>query len=256
MPVVRDFIDSARISAAARDVDGYLDVLPPDDELAPAARQPRTPAQFAMRNRVVAAIYQRWWRPAGGLLCGLPAPRGEGEQRLANEMLGLPGERLVLDVACGPGNFTRGFAEALTGDGYAIGVDASRPMLSRAVRDNDTERAGYLHADARDLPFADGTFPSVCCFAALYLVPEPFTVLAELVRVLAPDGRLALMTSCLSEQPVVSEMQLLAGKAIGVRMFGRNEISAALREHGLVDIRRRFAGAAQYVSARKPPQDP
>ena len=66
------------------------------------------------------------------------------------------------------------------------------PGVTKAVADNSGPRVGYVRGDARRLPFADGSFDAVCCYAALYLVPEPFTVLSELLRVLAPGGRLAV----------------------------------------------------------------
>lgn len=59
-------------------------------------------------------------------------------------------------------------------------------MLTRAVLDNSTPRTCYVRGDARALPFADATFDAVCCFGALYLMPEPFRVAHEMVRVLRP----------------------------------------------------------------------
>ena len=50
-------------------------------------------------------------------------------------------------------------------------------------------------ASATDLPFRDGSFDAVCCFAALYLIEEPLRAVAEIARVLAPGGRVALLSS-------------------------------------------------------------
>jgi hypothetical protein len=52
-------------------------------------------------------------------------------------------------------------------------------MLPRAVLDNSGPRACYERGDARKLPFGDETFDAVCCFGALYLMPEPFRVALE-----------------------------------------------------------------------------
>jgi hypothetical protein len=46
--------------------------------------------------------------------------------------------------------------------------------------------------------------------------------------------------------------QTVAGRASGLRMFDRDEITGALRSHGLVDIDQRLTGMAQTVSARRP----
>ena len=53
-----------------------------------------------------------------------------------------------------------------------------------------------MHADELRLPFDDGAFHAVCCFAALHRISEPIGVLREMVRVLAPRRRIALLTSC------------------------------------------------------------
>jgi hypothetical protein len=143
-------------------------------------------------------------------------------------------------VACGPGNFTHVFAGALTGDGLAVGLDASAPMLARAVRENLVPRVAYLRADARRMPFPDASFDAVCCYAALYLVPEPFTVLVEMLRVLAPGGRIALMTSYRGSWEPQRAVRTMLGWASGVRMFDRDELTGILRASGLVDIQQQL----------------
>jgi len=64
------------------------------------------------------------------------------------------------------GNFTGFFVGKLAGDGFVIGLDNSLPMIERAIRDNGGARAVYMRADALSLPFDDGSFDVVCCFAA------------------------------------------------------------------------------------------
>lgn len=78
---------------------GYLDVLG-ESTAAPVP----TLAQLAMNNSFVATVYEQLWRPmsfylASGVTTG-------AEQRRAATALGLRGATTLLDVACGPGNFT------------------------------------------------------------------------------------------------------------------------------------------------------
>jgi SAM-dependent methyltransferase len=225
---------------------GYLDLLGDEDPTG------GLPAQRLMLSRALPLIYQRLWRPLGGrLLMGLTGPSTSEEHRLALEMLSIAPGDLVLDVACGPGNFSRDFAAAV-GDGLVVGIDASASMLDVAVRDTKADNVAYVRGDACALPFRDGSFDAVCCFAALYLIERPLLALAEIVRVLAPGGRLALLTSCnRGPLPTRTANALVRGLS-GVRVFGPDEVTGALSAAGLVEIEQRLAGLAQFVSARKP----
>jgi ubiquinone/menaquinone biosynthesis C-methylase UbiE len=73
-------------------------------------------------------------------------------------------------------------------------------MLTRAVLDNSGSRTCYVRGDAHHLSFGDETFDAVCCFGALYLITEPFQVADEMVRVLKPRDRIAILTSCAREE--------------------------------------------------------
>src|SRR3954471_7034472 len=161
---------------AAASVEGYLDLLA--DEPAP---EPTGAAQNLMLTRAVPAIYERWWRPALGRVAkGVLGPGMADEHRIARLLLGLtPGDG-VLDVACGPGNFTRGFARSVGPDGLSVGIDLSETMLARGVHDTRAEKldqVAYVRGDAAELPFRDQSFDAVCCFAALHLFADPMRAL-------------------------------------------------------------------------------
>jgi SAM-dependent methyltransferase len=236
-PVRRDPLDASQ---------GYLDLLGRTDPTGTHL------GQRLMVSRALPLIYQRFWRPFGGrLLMGLTGPGTGEEHRMALSMLSIqPGDR-VLDVACGPGNFTRDFALA-AGDGLVVGIDASAPMLDVAVRETDAANVAYLRGDAGALPFRDGSFDAVCCFAALYLIEEPMRALAEIVRVLAPGGRVAILTSCHRGPLPAGATNAVVRRLSGVRIFARDELVRALVDDGLVEVDRRVTGLAQFLSARKP----
>jgi len=200
----------------------------------------------------VPAIYERWWRPAlGRAVKGLLGPRMADEHRIARLLLGLvPGDG-VLDVACGPGNFTREFARIVGEDGLALGVDTSPTMLARAVADTDERAAAFIRADAADLPFRDQSFDAASCFAALHLFADPHAALDEMTRVLTPGGRIALFTSCNTHSAPARAVAALASTSSGMRLFERDELTEALRERGFVDVRRRVTGMTQFVGGRK-----
>lgn len=222
--------------------DGYLDLLGDDDPTGAG------PGQRLMVSRALPLIYERLWRPLGGrLLMGALGPSMIGERRMALEMLDIAPGETVLDVACGPGNFSRAFARAAGADGLVVGLDASRTMLAQAARDE----VAYVRGDAGDLPFRDGAFDAVCCFAALYLIEAPLRAVDEIVRVLAPGGRVALLSSVGRGPVPAAATDVLVRGLSGIRVFGRDELTGALRAHGLTDVRQRLSGFAQFVSARR-----
>jgi len=241
-----DLVQPARRPARLQMRDGYLDLLGDED---PTGSHP---GQRLMARRVLPLIYERLWRPLGGrLLMGAMGPGMSGEYRIALEMLSLSGGERVLDVACGTGSFTRSFARA-AGDGVVVGLDASRTMLARAVQETDADNVVYLRGDAGALPFRDGSFDAICCFAALYLIDRPMRAVDEIARVLAPAGRVALLSRC-NRGPLPAVITSPLVKSLtGVRVFGRDDLTRALAARGLIDVQQRVSGVAQFVAARKP----
>jgi SAM-dependent methyltransferase len=229
--------------------DGYLDVAGHDLDQAGLARE-------LMQTTALSKVYERWWRPAMGRVAkGVLGPGMADERRIARLLLGLSRGDGVLDVACGPGNFARDFARAVGQEGLVVGIDASRPMLERAVR--ETNEAGlrnavFVHGDASMLPFRDASFDAVCCFAALNLFAEPFEALDQMTRVLTPGGRIAIFTSCRSRTPALGGLESALTARSGLRMFGQDEVVAALRERGFDDVSQRVSGLTQFVGARLP----
>ena len=178
------------------------------------------------------------------------------EHRIARLLLGLrPGDG-VLDLACGPGNFSREFARVVGPDGLVVGFDASRVMLERGVR--DTRASGetnicFVHGDAGALPFRDSSFDGACCFAALHLFDRPFEALDELRRVLTPGGHIAILTSCRSRSAAFRTYEQLVGLGSGMRLFEPDEITEALRARGFGEIEQRISGFVQFVGGRCEP---
>jgi SAM-dependent methyltransferase len=225
---------------------GYLDLLPADLESTGAT-------QDLMTTRLVPAIYERYWRPALARVAkGVTGPGMAEEVRIARLLLGLGPGDVVLDVACGPGNFSREFAKAVGDDGLVVGIDASRTMLERGAADlvaAGLANLALIRGDATQLPFGDASFDAVCCFAALHLFADPSAGLDEMRRMLAPGGRIALMTS-VRRKLTLPPLKPVVERASGMRMFESDEIVRALQERGFTDVRQRLAGVVQFVGGR------
>lgn len=223
-------------------VDGdYLDVLGERDPIGPHR------GQQVFRSRVLPKFYERFWRPAvSRFFLGLSGPGAAKEQRIALAMLDVHAGDQVIDVGCGPGNYTRPLAQA-AGEGLTIGLDASEAMVAAAAKRGGGENLAYLRGDACALPFEDGSFDIACSVGVIHMVDEPLVALGEMVRLLAPGGRLLVLASC-------ARRDRQRGVRGGVTIFGRDELTGALRGHGLEDVEQRVIRRGQFVAAQKPSQ--
>jgi ubiquinone/menaquinone biosynthesis C-methylase UbiE len=90
-----------------------------------------------------------------------------------------------------------------------VGVEPSEPMLRRARRRaEDLGRAvTIVQAPAERLPFDAQTFDTAVSLAVLCTVADPARALAELRRVLRPDGRLLFLEHVRSPDPRTARRQ-------------------------------------------------
>jgi SAM-dependent methyltransferase len=225
-------------------VDGYLDVMGD-------AQVPQTTGQRVMGSTVLPMIYERLWRPV--LFWGFTARNTAQEDRRKLGLLDVQPGDTVLDVACGPGNTTRTLVAAVGADGLAVGVDSSATMLAQAVRETARDSpVGYVRADAVDLPFDDGTFDAVSCYGALYLMDDPFGSLREMIRLLKPGGRIAVLTTCARGPAPARRLEVRASHLAPLRLFDVDEVTDVMHEAGLVDVTRNVSAASQTVGGRRP----
>jgi SAM-dependent methyltransferase len=104
----------------------------------------------------------------------------------------LPDEGHILEVGCGEGSNMDVLAapgRRFTGcdlSGLALG-------LARDAAPTDGSRS-FTRGEGEALPFADGTFAAVMGISLLEHLPRPETVIAEMARVVAPGGRLLLLS--------------------------------------------------------------
>jgi ubiquinone/menaquinone biosynthesis C-methylase UbiE len=102
------------------------------------------------------------------------------------------GVRRVLDVGCGPGQFTILVAEALP-DAEVCGIDLAPTMVELARRHAAvSSAAGRLRfevADSANLPFRERHFDAVLSSGSIKHWGDPVAGLREIHRVLVPGGR-------------------------------------------------------------------
>ncbi len=102
----------------------------------------------------------------------------------------------ILEVGCGAGILA---VELARRGAIATGIEvASRGVLfgSRLARRMDISRASFGVADGEDLPFRDASCDLVISSEVLEHFLRPEKALAEMRRVLKPEGRLLITTPC------------------------------------------------------------
>jgi SAM-dependent methyltransferase len=217
----------------------YLDVLGGSDPIGPHR------GQQVFRSKMLPKIYERFWRPLVlRAFVGPSGPNAAEERRMALAALAIEAGDQVLDVGCGPGNYTRHLARA-AGDGLTLGLDASESMVAAAAKRGGGENLAYLRGDACALPFGDESFDAVCSVGVIHMVEDPLGAVAEMARVLAPGGRLVVLASC--RRPGKPRR-----KRAGMTIFARDDLTDALAGHGLIEVEQQVIGRGQVVSAHKP----
>lgn len=105
-----------------------------------------------------------------------------------------PGDR-VLELAAGPGSLGAKWSALVGPTGTVVLSDIAPAMVDVARRRNAA--SGNVEAtvlDASAIDRADDAFDVVACRMGLMFTPDPSVALAEMYRVLAPDGRFGALT--------------------------------------------------------------
>jgi len=130
--------------------------------------------------------------PSAGMYDALVAQFLEGfYARVASEMAAAHPGGNVLEVGSGPGRLAVQLAREAPGM-TVTGVDISDAMVERAARRAAgaglSERVRFEVGDVGALPLADQEFDGVMSTLSLHHWPDPARGLAEIYRVLKPDG--------------------------------------------------------------------
>ena len=100
----------------------------------------------------------------------------------------------LLDCGCGPGSVTCDFARILS-SGHVTGIDREESQIERArsrAVSQQLHNATFEVGSIYELPFPDASFDVVFAHAVFEHLSSPAAALAELHRVLAPGGLVAL----------------------------------------------------------------
>lgn len=108
-----------------------------------------------------------------------------------------PGQR-VLEIGCGSGAYTTFVARAVGPEGTVEALDIQPAMLKQLEKkldlpeNQDIKNIRSHLASAHELPFEDGSIDLVYLITVLPEIPDQGKALAEIKRVLKPEGILAV----------------------------------------------------------------
>jgi ubiquinone/menaquinone biosynthesis C-methylase UbiE len=149
---------------------------------------------------------------------------------------------VVLDVACGPGLMACAFAPVAR---HVKGIELTPAMIERARILQQTEGLRNLTwrvGDVSPLPFEDAAFSLVFTRYSFHHFLDPKAVLAEMVRVCAPGGRVVVVdvfTSTPEQAEAFNRMEKLRDPS-HVRALSLGELTESFQEARLGDVRTEY----------------
>lgn len=164
----------------------------------------------------------------------------------------------VLEVGVGTGInlplYNRGLVTSVTG------VDLSQGMLDQATR--RIESAGISHwanlqtGDVTALPFGDAEFDTVVDTFSLCVFRQPAEALAEMARMIRPNGRLLLLEHSRSGLPLLGWWQDVSASAVassGKGCYWNQDVNRLVQRAGFKILRQQefLAGTVRIVIAEK-----
>jgi demethylmenaquinone methyltransferase/2-methoxy-6-polyprenyl-1,4-benzoquinol methylase len=164
-------------------------------------------------------------------------------KRKGVQLASLPERPVVLDLACGTGDFSKLVSETRP-KAISIAADLTHNML-RLARSSGVEHS--VCADAMTLPFPDHSFDCVFIGYGLRNFPHLDKALLEIDRVTRPGGTLVSLDFFLPSNPILRRIYLgylfLNGVFWGTLLHGRPRVYTYIP-----DSLRSFVSMDEYAS--------
>ena len=144
----------------------------------------------------------------------------------------------VLDVACGPGLMACAFARVAR---HVTGIDLTPAMIEQAKvlqASSGFANLTWIVGDAHPLPFADCSFTLVFTRYTFHHFLDPQAILAEMVRVCSPGGRVVVVdvyTSSAEQAHAYNQVERLRDPS-HVRALNLEELAGLLSQAGLRNV--------------------
>src|SRR5258706_15179398 len=127
-------------------------------------------------------------------------------RKRAIRSLALTGREVVLDLCCGTGDLAIEAVKAAPGAAQVIGVDFSPVMLTYGLAKLRRRRLDreivLVRGDASNIPAADRSVDAITIGFGIRNVDDRGAACREMVRVLKPGGRLAILDFGIPRSPI------------------------------------------------------
>ena len=135
-----------------------------------------------------------------------------------------------LDVGCGTGVLLAMVGEQRKA-AKLFGIDLSEEMI-KIARAKLGDKADLRVSDSERLPFEDEKFDLITCTFSFHHYPNPKAVLAEMKRVLSPNGKL-IIADALLFTPLRQLRNAIAVFAKEEKFYSKRRILALVKSAGL-----------------------
>lgn len=179
----------------------------------------------------------------------VPAHASDDTNRLIIETAGIGSDDTVLDVACGPGLVACAAAKVAR---HVTGIDITPAMIEQArerQRASGLTNMAWRVGDVPPLPFPEASFSAVITRYSFHHLLDPGAVLAEMVRVCHPGGKVAVVdifTSSPEQAEAYDQLENLRD-ASHVRGLALGELTGMFCDAGIRDVRTAFYRAEREV---------
>src|SRR6202165_5252723 len=152
-----------------------------------------------------------------------------------------PGER-ILDLGCGSGGATRLLARMVgkgpQSFGQVVGVDISDEMVRQArSASKEFDNVMFVTGSAAQIPWEENFFDKVLSVESFYYYPDQERALAELFRVMAPQGRMFILINLYKDNPY--SLQWVDKLKVPVHVRSEAEYVGLLKKHAFEKVEAR-----------------
>ncbi len=147
-----------------------------------------------------------------------------------------PADR-VLDLGCGTGWASRRLARVVTA-GEVVGLDVADEMLRRAEQTSEgIKNVRYVWGSAEKIPAADNAFSKILSVESFYYYADQGKALDELLRVMAPGGKLFILINLYSDNHY--SLRWVTELKVPAQALSEAEYLTLLRKHGFTSVEAR-----------------